>query len=538
MATQFQEDDLSQDLVDPTQAQADLTAQQQAAVTSAPDAFRQNNATAASGLGQFAAGLRNLTGNQTVGDPRIVQALAVQQKFKDILADSNASAPSSESPMDKQLRQAQALSIGMADINPQLSLKANSQAIAIQQAKLQQSRLSAETDLSQSQAQEAQLKAATDKVTSGVVIYDPNAKDKNGLPDRTALARISLYSPDGTKNTDFNTQYQAALQAAKAKGVDPGIATADQFDNGKIALQNAKGQYQLQVQLQKDQDKASLAAAAANIDSETVKYYAAQSAFDQTALSRQPPAVRNAVTAYKAAQGLTPIDEQMARAEIKGLQSGERAIGTRVGNTTILQNEMQGLGQNVLDAMGKVDRTRIPVVNAMIKAGATNFGSPAEAAYAAAVQAFTTSHGRLISGATGVTTDAARDQASSLVTTSQAPDAVRAAIAQIVGAETPVIRNAADNAIEVMANPKRYAGMIKVAEKLGYPLSTFTSQAAPSSNSSVAATPATQSGPGTTGLGSQLPTPLTNVQGWTLHQDKNGNKAYVSPDGKNFQTVQ
>lgn len=31
--------------------------------------------------------------------------------------------------------------------------------------------------------------------------------------------------------------------------------------------------------------------------------------------------------------------------------------------------------------------------------------------------------------------------------------------------------------------------------------------------------------------------PSTNAQGWTLHQDANGNKAYVSPDGKQFQEV-
>ena len=31
------------------------------------------------------------------------------------------------------------------------------------------------------------------------------------------------------------------------------------------------------------------------------------------------------------------------------------------------------------------------------------------------------------------------------------------------------------------------------------------------------------------------PAPLTNSKGWTLHNDKNGNSAYVSPDGKSFE---
>jgi hypothetical protein len=32
-------------------------------------------------------------------------------------------------------------------------------------------------------------------------------------------------------------------------------------------------------------------------------------------------------------------------------------------------------------------------------------------------------------------------------------------------------------------------------------------------------------------------TPATNAQGWKLHVDKNGNRAYVSPDGKQFEEV-
>lgn len=32
--------------------------------------------------------------------------------------------------------------------------------------------------------------------------------------------------------------------------------------------------------------------------------------------------------------------------------------------------------------------------------------------------------------------------------------------------------------------------------------------------------------------------PAKNAQGWKLYTDKNGNKAYVSPDGKQYQKVQ
>jgi hypothetical protein len=42
--------------------------------------------------------------------------------------------------------------------------------------------------------------------------------------------------------------------------------------------------------------------------------------------------------------------------------------------------------------------------------------------------------------------------------------------------------------------------------------------------------------PGEAPAGGSLPT--TNANGWALHVDANGNKAYVSPDGKQFQEVQ
>jgi hypothetical protein len=43
--------------------------------------------------------------------------------------------------------------------------------------------------------------------------------------------------------------------------------------------------------------------------------------------------------------------------------------------------------------------------------------------------------------------------------------------------------------------------------------------------------------PGAQAAPAPAPTPTTNAQGWTLHVDASGNKAYVSPDGKSFQEV-
>ena len=153
---------------------------------------------------------------------------------------------------------------------------------------------------------------------------------------------------------------------------------------------------------------------------------------------------------------------------------------------------------------------RSAVVNAAIRAGAVGALKPGpEAAYAAALQAFTTEHGRLIAGATGQNSDAARDQAQALVTGTQAPEAVKAALNQIVNKELPVLKNSSEQAIGLMANRAKYPGINKISEKLGYSLDTLVppptaapQNAAPAAHPGQSATPSKPS----TGWGKAMKT--------------------------------
>lgn len=472
MSSQNQ-DDYADEIVDPNQIQANITAGDNTAIVQAQGFAARNAAVQQQAGNLIGQGFSQMTGDQNVGDPRVVQARHIQTAMSQILQASNQNADPNESALDRQERTATAVAAGMANISPQIALKAAQQGVAIQEAKKQQELLTANVARVKQVTADDQVGIDLKKASA---VYQVHATTvgKDGLPNITPYGDpVPFYNDDGSRNDDFLKTLKQNVENAKASGASsPSWSTVDKFNDSKLTVQTARAQSQMAIQALKDADKAKLTQAAADLPADIVKYYAGQSAIlGMSALSRQPAAVRNAATAAKVAAGLTPLDEAAAQAELVGLKSGERAIGTRAGNTEILQNEMTGLAQQVQNTLAAVDRTKIPMINAAIKAGAINaLGSGPEAAYATAVTAFTTAHGRLISGATGITSDNARDTAAALVTTSQSPEAVKAALNQIVNNEVPVIRQASETAIGMMANKDKYPGLLKVAAKLGYKL--------------------------------------------------------------------
>jgi hypothetical protein len=512
MAQSTTADDYADDVVDPNQIQANITAGDNQQIVAANGFAARNAAVQQAGGNAIGQGFSQMTGDQNVGDPRVVQARHIQTAMQQILQASNQGADPNESPLDKQERIATAVAAGMANVSPQIALKASQQGVAIQEAKAQQSLLQANVGRIKQVTEEDQTKIDLQKASA---VYQVHATTvgKDGLPNLTPYGDpVPLYNEDGSKNPDFLKTLNANVASAKASGAQsPQWSTVDKFNDSKLAVQTARGQAQAVIQAQKDQDKAKLLAAATDIPEDTMRYLAGQSAFvsmNDAVKGRgaNTQATVQAITAYKAAKGLTPADEVMARAEIQGLRSGERAIGTRAGNTEILQNEMTGLAQNVTDAIAAVDRTKIPMINSVIKTGNIQaLGSGPEARYAAAIQAFTTAHGRLIAGATGVTSDNATARASELVTGTQSPEAVKATLNQIIGQEVPVIRGASENAIGIMAQRNKYPGINKIANALGYPIDAIVPQGSSSPQSSTNTNPPPKApAPASTGWGKAM----------------------------------
>jgi hypothetical protein len=117
-------------------------------------------------------------------------------------------------------------------------------------------------------------------------------------------------------------------------------------------------------------------------------------------------------------------------------------------------------------------------------------------------------------------------------------------------------RDEAAKAFDKASSPAQLAGAVNTAKRLmrgqlhglekQYKESTgrsdfndrFLSDSARALDQSSAGTPLPGQGPAAANVNKPPIPPTTNAQGWTLHKDKNGNMAYVSPDGKQFQPVQ
>ena len=117
-------------------------------------------------------------------------------------------------------------------------------------------------------------------------------------------------------------------------------------------------------------------------------------------------------------------------------------------------------------------------------------------------------------------------------------------------------RDEAAKAFDKASSPAQLAGAVNTAKRLmrgqlhglekQYKESTgrgdfndrFLSDSARALDQSAPGTPLPGQGPAAANVNKPPIPPTTNAQGWTLHKDKNGNMAYVSPDGKQFQPVQ
>jgi hypothetical protein len=210
-------------------------------------------------------------------------------------------------------------------------------------------------------------------------------------------------------------------------------------------------------------------------------------------------AVRLEVARQANAAGMSGADIAAKMAEFGGLKAGQRTAGTRSASIEIAANEVAQLAPIALDASTKVSRSGLlPFGKAQIMFD-SNTNDPAMRQFAMANTALVNAYGQAMAR-NGTATVADKDHAREMLSTAFDQPSYAAAVAQLQK-ETRAAQ----------AAPKQ------VRKDL--------------SDSVAGREPGAQAAP------APAPTPTTNAQGWTLHVDASGNKAYVSPDGKSFQEV-
>lgn len=396
-------------------------------------------------------------------DPRVVQAQALQSRMKDILNNVGPS-PDGEDPLDLQLRQANAVARGVIDINPQVAMQAAAQATKLQQAKFQQAQLQASTQNTQAEATKRTLENKIEKV---VLHTQPSIGEDGNISMPQITATLDPNDPN------FSTQLNAAQADAQSRGLTVLPSLSSDFESSLKASSLMSAQMKLGMQDRKfahDEQMANLRsqlAAQSGLTEDGLKTATLNQIMNPDMVTRMKPGDKVAMQNYMAAEGITGQDIQSARLEQRGLQAAATTAGRRDGNISVLANSMDGMGAQVLDTLKQVDRGNVQMLNQAFASGRTQFGNANETRYAAAINSFVNEYARVIAGGTNQTTDASRAEAMSLINRAQSPEQVKAVVDQLGNKETQIVKGASEEAIEQLANPKRYSHLSAISEKLG-----------------------------------------------------------------------
>jgi hypothetical protein len=201
---------------------------------------------------------------------------------------------------------------------------------------------------------------------------------------------------------------------------------------------------------------------------------------------------------------------------IAARQGALKANGTALTQNTKLLAATQGYAEtldknltNLLQSYSKVDSTGSPLINKAFRAWQQGVsGDPETAGMVTWLNAVQGEYAKLRSGSLG--NQAASDQAmrdsKEVINKAMSEGGMQAVAAAIRGEKENRLQSIQEE------NTRLTSAMGK-----GAPGASGSSQ------------------PPASSAGQLL---RVNAQGWALHVDKNGNKAYVSPDGKSYQSVQ
>lgn len=201
--------------------------------------------------------------------------------------------------------------------------------------------------------------------------------------------------------------------------------------------------------------------------------------------------VRKAAIAYQKAQGRSGADAAATDAGYQGEKAGARTAAVRSANISMAASEANQLADQALQVSNELPRSGARDVNAALNDMRARFGDARVAEFQVAINGFKNAYSRAISPS-GTPTVHDKQHADDLFSMDQSPEQFAASLQQA----------------------KR-----EMAAALKAPSEVQSQQRARISGRGA--------GPA-----------ATNAKGWKMMTDKDGNKAYVSPDGKRYEEVQ
>lgn len=397
--------------------------------------------------------------------PAVQQAAKVQQALK----QAQVTQQPGESQLDFNIRQLQAQRDAVAQYSPESAAALNTQLTKLAAMKFEQSQLVA--------ADQRANEAETDKHNAAVAEL-PEQQAAGAFARATGTTGYLVRTdPNGKPQfTPFDSTNPDALAAVQKQAQQTGgiILPADKaadimksYQTGMMGVQRAITQANIEY---------------GQFDPDTIRHAAIQAIFDPSSVIYRGPE-KALIQKWYTENDIQPSDIASAKIEYKALQTAAGRAGAREGNMQTLENSISPLGDQVISALGGVTRYDATFVNKAVRYGKSAFSDPGEAKLAAALQSYVNEYARVINGGTGMTSDAAREDAMKVLNQNLGPAGMKAGINQLSKVETQVITNASDSAVEMLSNPNKYRSLVKIQQKAG--LNVLPTQG----DSSAAATP-------------------------------------------------
>lgn len=169
------------------------------------------------------------------GNPAMEHARAVSSNMQKILAGVGEM-KDDEDPIDYQMRQARAVSMGMSSVDPRVAVQADQQMLRLSNAKMQQAKLGADTEYVKAEAKRTNMQAAEAAADPMVVVRQ--GKDQFDLPSLTRVGNpVTMFDEQGNPRTGWSNDIQAEMKKA---GGTPDLTFMKQSDLTKFMTSDGR----------------------------------------------------------------------------------------------------------------------------------------------------------------------------------------------------------------------------------------------------------------------------------------------------------
>jgi len=364
----------------------------------------------------------------------------------------------------------------------------------------------AEQNIAQNKAKfDREMKLAKEEENKALRQYEAILKSKEYSMNQIA----ALVKTHAAANQDWEME-----QAAREKNFDRMYARVDRMRTAADRLLAQAGTLQNSMDARAERAAAREAAAGqGGLSEQAIDMLAHEALKDKSVLANLGRGVQGAKDLRAITNRMADISPEggpgmaQRRAEFRADSNSLNKLTSSYDAITSFEANAVRNGQRLITLADKADTTGVPVIERWIRAGRKDVAGDVDVNnFNAQMQLYRAEMARILTNPnlSGQLTDSARHEVEGFLSGSSSAKQIKALV--------PMLERDFDNRKKTL---EEQMDAIRDRMTKGYGAGDK---------------------PGAKSTGGAVPN--TNAKGWTLHTDKNGNKAYVSPDGKQYEEVQ